>query len=178
MKKTLTLLALLALAIMVEAQTPGAAQRAEMKRLDFLLGQWQGEGWIMLGQGERRTFKQTETVQSKLDGLLMVVDGLGKGKTPEKQEEVVVHNAFAVVSYDNETKTFRWRAYRADGFALDTEGKVGDKSLAWGFRSPQGGDIRFTINLTEKDQWNEVGEFSRDGKSWIKFFEMTLQRMK
>ncbi|HVG19968.1 MAG TPA: hypothetical protein VNI02_13035 [Blastocatellia bacterium] len=178
MKKTIALLLLAALPIIAEAQDPSLSQRAEMKKLDFLLGQWQGEGWIVLGKGERRTFKQTETVQSKLDGLLIVVDGLGKGKIPGKQEEVVVHNAFAVASYDNGAKTFRWRAYRADGFTLDTDASVGENSLAWGFRSPQGGDIRFTIRLTEKDQWHEVGEYSQDGKSWNKFFEMTLQRVK
>lgn len=44
--------------------------------------------------------------------------------------------------------------------------------------APQGGDIRFTITLTEKDEWHEAGEFSRDGKNWIEFFEMTLQRVK
>jgi hypothetical protein len=178
MKKTVALLMLLALPFAAGAQTPGAAQRAEMKKLDFLLGQWQGEGWIVLGQGERRTFKQTETVQSKLGGLLMVIDGLGKGKVAGAQEEVVVHNAFAVASYDGEKKTFRWRAYRADGLVLDVDAAVGENSLIWGFRSPQGGDIRFTIKLTERGQWNEVGEYSRDGKSWNKFFEMTLQRVK
>lgn len=178
MKKIVALLMLLALPFAVEAQTPGAAQRAEMKKLDFLLGRWQGEGWIVLGRGERRAFKQTETVQSKLHGLLMIIDGLGKGKVPGSQEEVVVHNAFAIASYDTEKKAFRWHAYRADGFVLDVDAAVSENSLVWGFRSPQGGDIRFTIRLTEKDQWHEVGEFSRDGKSWNKFFEMTLQRVK
>lgn len=178
MKKTIALLLLLALPVIAGAQAPGSSQRAEMKKLDWLTGQWRGEGWIQLGPGQRRTFKQTETVQGKLDGLIVVIDGLGKGKTPDGQQEVVVHNAFAVVSYDNESKTFRFHAYRADGFALDTEGKVSEKALVWGFRSPQGGDIRFTIKLTEKDQWNEVGEYSQDGKTWNKFFEMTLQRVK
>jgi hypothetical protein len=178
MKKRIVLLLLLALPVMAEAQAPGSLQRAEMKKLDFLVGQWQGEGWIQLGPGQRRTFKQTETVQSKVDGQVLVIDGLGKGKIADNQEEVVVHNAFAVVSYDNESKTFRFRAFRADGFGLETEGKVSEKSLVWGFRSPQGGDIRFTIRLNEKDQWHEIGEFSQDGKTWNKFFEMTLQRVK
>jgi hypothetical protein len=38
--------------------------------------------------------------------------------------------------------------------------------------------MRFTVRLNEKGQWFEVGEFSRDGKAWQKFFEMTLERVK
>ena len=32
--------------------------------------------------------------------------------------------------------------------------------------------------MSEKDQWLETGEFSQDGKSWMKFFETKLQRAK
>jgi hypothetical protein len=176
MRKTFMLLMLVLLPVAVLAQSPGSVSRAEMKKLDFMAGRWQGEGWIELGP-ERHTFRQTETIESKVDGLVMVVEGLGKDKAPGK-ENVVVHNAFAVVSYDGPAKQFRWRAFRADGLTLDVEARVSENSLVWGFPAPRGGDIRFTIKLTEKGEWFEVGEFSQDGKTWLKFFEMTLQRVK
>jgi len=149
-----------------------------MKRLDFLVGQWRGEGWMDFGPGQRRTFRQTESVQPKVDGAILLIDGLGKGKLPGKEEEVTVHNAFAVVSYDNKSKVFRWRAYRAGGNWIDTEAKVGDNTLEWGFHDERGSDIRFTILLNEKGQWLEAGEFSGDRKTWRKFFEMTLDPVK
>jgi hypothetical protein len=31
--------------------------------------------------------------------------------------------------------------------------------------------------VTEKGEWNEVGEFSRDGEKWMQFFEMTLTKV-
>lgn len=34
------------------------------------------------------------------------------------------------------------------------------------------------LNLSQKDQWHETGEMSQDGTNWLKFFEMTLKRMK
>ena len=52
------------------AQDPAAAQREAMKKLDFLVGEWKGEGWMEFAPGQRRTFRGTEVVQSKLDGLL------------------------------------------------------------------------------------------------------------
>ena len=57
MKKLATLLLCLALPLAALAQVPGQAQRGEMKKLDFLLGQWQGDGWFDLGQGQRRTVR-------------------------------------------------------------------------------------------------------------------------
>lgn len=161
-----------------QAQVPASLQLAEMKKLDFLVGQWKGDGWIEFAPGQRRTFTQTETVQSKLSGLVLLIEGLGKGKTSGSEQEVTVHNALGVVSYDNQAKLFRWRAYQADGRSVDTEAKVTDRSLEWGFGNAQMGNIRFTIQLTEAGQWFEIGEVSRDGKNWKKFFEMTLQRLK
>ena len=159
------------------AQAPAPAAQAEMRKLDFLVGQWRGEGWIQMGPGQRRTFKQTETVQSKLDGMILTVDGLGKGKRPGSDEEVVVHNAFAVASYNEQTKKFRWHAYQADGLFVDAETTVVDNGLIWSFPSPRGGKVRFTIKQADKGKWHEIGEFSMDGIAWTKFFEMTLERV-
>jgi hypothetical protein len=157
------------------AQAPAGAGSEEMKKLDFLVGQWKGTGWIDFGPGQRRTFKQTESVQLKVDGALLVVEGLGKGNVPGKQEEVTVHSAFAVVSYDGKSSAFRWRTYRGGNW-IDTNAKVGDRALEWGFHDDRAGDIRFTIKINEKGQWFEVGENSRDAKTWQKFFEMTLDK--
>ena len=46
----------------------------------------------------------------------------------------------------------------------------------WGFAVPQAGRVRFTITLTQAGEWWEIGEFSRDGATWAKFFEMTLKK--
>ena len=158
------------------AQSANPSATSEMKKLDFLVGQWQGEGWIMLGPGQRHAFRQTEDVQRKVGGTVLLIEGLGKSMD-SSNAGAVVHNAFAVVSYDKEAKVFRWRAFRADGSSVDTEAKVSGNMLIWGFRDPRGGNVRFTIKLNEKGQWFEVGEMSRDGQTWLKFFEMTLNRV-
>lgn len=173
MKRIPLLLWLCAHAITLNAQTPASPQRDAMKTLGFLAGQWQGEGWIEFGPGQRHTFTQTESVQPKLSGLLLVVDGLGKSKDPGR-EGAIIHQAYAVVSYDDKAKQFRWHAYTADGRYVETELKqTGERTLQWSMPSP-GRNIRFTMNLSEKDQWLETGELSQDGTNWHKFFEMKL----
>lgn len=178
-KKIILTLWLLLMPIAALAQSRGTSSAAEMKKLDFLTGDWKGEGWIEMGPGGRSTFKQTEAVQSKLNGTVIIVEGLGKGKLASTGEEGVVHNALAVISYDSTAKKFLFRAFRADGNYIDANVTMGEKGLIWGFRDPQRGtEIKYTIKLTEAGHWNEVGEFSMDGKQWRKFFEMTLQRVK
>jgi hypothetical protein len=161
------------------AQPPAApaAQREAMKKLDFLVGQWKGEGWMEIAPGQRRTFKGTEVVQSKLDGLLLTVEGIHRGQVGGKGEEVVVHSAFGVVSYDDKAKRYRFQAFTGRGDFVDTEATVSDGKLAWGMKVPQFGDIRYTVKLDEKGRWFEVGEVSRDGKTWQQFLEMTLERV-
>lgn len=177
MKKTCALLWLAALAISLSAQNSPQAAPDAMKKLDFLVGEWKGEGWIAFGTGERRTFTQSETIQPKLGGLLLQIEGLGKSKDPGK-EGAIIHNAFAIVSYDDKAKQIRFHAYTADGRYVDTELKpVQEKTVQWTIPIP-GQTIRFTMNLSEKDQWLETGEFSPDGNKWMKFFEMKLQRVR
>lgn len=175
MKKIAAIVLLLVLPLALSAQTPFSPKLAEMKRLDFLVGQWQGEGWIMFSPNQRHTFRQTENVQRKVDGAVLLIEGLGKSMDAGNAG-AIVHSAFAVLSYDKDAKVFRIRAFRADGSSVDTEAKVSENMLIWGFRDPRAGNIRFTIKLNEKGQWFETGEMSRDGQTWLKFFEMTLNR--
>ena len=160
-----------------QAPTAPAAQRAAMKKLDFLVGQWKGEGWMELAPGQRRTFKGTEVVQGKLDGLLLTIEGLHRGQVGDKKEEVVVHNAFALVSYDDKAKRYRFQAFTSRGNYEDAEAKVSEGQFVWGMKVPQFGDVRYTTKLDKKGRWFEVGEVSQDGKAWRKFFEMTLERV-
>jgi hypothetical protein len=181
MSARLPLVAVLVLTGVVSS-SPGqaptvAAQRDAMKKLDFLVGQWKGEGWMEFVAGQRRTFQGTEVVQSKVDGLLLAIEGLHRGRLGNKGEEVVVHNAFALVSYDDKAKRYRFQAFTNRGSYEDTEAKVSDGQLVWGMKVPQFGDVRYTIKLDDKGRWFEIGEVSRDGKTWQQFFEMTFQRV-
>jgi hypothetical protein len=54
------------------------AQRAAMKKLEFLVGKWAGEARMLRGTGDPLVMMQTEEVQYKLDGLVLVIEGVGK----------------------------------------------------------------------------------------------------
>jgi hypothetical protein len=148
-----------------------------MKKLDFLVGQWKGEGWVEFAPGQRRAFKGAEVVERKLDGLLLTVEGLHRGQAGDKREEVVVHHAFVLVSYDDRARRYRFQAFTGRGNYEDAEARVSEGQLLWGMKVPQFGEVRYTIKLDDRGRWSEAGEVSRDGKTWQQFFEMTLQRV-
>jgi len=175
MKMKTLLFLLWSLPVALSAQTPVSILREEMKKLDYMVGQWQGTGWISRGAG-RQTFAGTETVQRKLGGVALLVEGNFKGKLPGAAQDTTVHETLAVISYDDKAKRYRFQTYLATGSTGDHELAITEDGWQWGMQTPRG-NVRYTFKLTEKGEWFEIGEFSQDGTSWQKFFEMTLQRM-
>ncbi len=172
MKILFNLLVLSTLAFAQQPPSTVAEQTEAMKQCAFVIGEWKGSGWMMMGPQNRRTFTQSETVVPKLNGLVLQIDGLGTN--PEGK---VVHEALATIAYDPGTKTYRFRSYEAQGHYLDTDATCHDSTLVWNINAgPR--KIRYTITLNEKKQWFEIGESSADGSNWQKFFEMTLDKTK
>lgn len=145
-------------------------QRSEVKKLESLIGQWKGSGWIQQGPN-RETFTGTENVQRKLDGLALLVEG--KFANPEGK---IIHETLAVLSFNAKDAKYRFSTYLASGRSGEQDFRTIDKGYEWGFKT-DAGTIRYTIK-TDNDVWFEVGEFSRDGQNWTKFFEMKLDKVK
>jgi hypothetical protein len=146
-----------------------------MRGMSFLIGRWSGSGWIQRGPGAKSTFTQTETVQARLEGAIVTVEGVGKDEADGGAE--VVHHAMAVIAWDKGDQRHRFSSYLSDGNFLDAEAKVVDGKLEWGYEDPRAGTIRYVIQLNATGQWHETGHFSRNAGPWVPFFEMTLDRV-
>ena len=143
--------------------------RNAMSQLEFLIGQWEGEGWMMTQSGTKETFKQTEHIQWKLDKSLILVEGKGMS------EEEIVHNALALISFDPNTSTYRFQSHLANGRSGEYTGEmIEEDAFRWTIEVP-GRTIRYTITLNDQGQWFETGEFKM-GEQWMQFFEMTLEK--
>jgi len=157
------------------AQPPKpTAQLQAMARLDWLVGDWKGDGWVEFAPGERRTFTQTENVQRKAGGTVITVEG--HGTTSYGGTNTPIHDAFAVLSFDPAARKYRWRSHTEKGYASDLVPTIGERTFQWALDVPNMGTMRYTIVLNERGEWFEIGEMSRDGQSWRKFFEMTLRK--
>jgi hypothetical protein len=159
----------------VSAQTPAPPSATALRQVAFLVGEWDGEGWIQVGP-ERRTFREHESVRYAAGDTVLVVDGTGTVTSAGPTYGTIAHLAFAVLSYDAASAKFTWRAFRKEGDEVEDQPTISERKLVWGLPVPPAGRVRFTITLTPAGEWWEVGEFSPNGTTWSQFFEMTLKK--
>ena len=157
------------------AQSPPPVQ-GELSKAAFLLGKWQGAGWIEFQPGRRAEFRQFETISLKLGGGAIVMEGLGTRKGADGND-IVTHEAIGILTWDAAQKKALMRAYRTGGQFVDADVTLEPNKLTWKFRIQGIGDTRYTIVLDDKGQWFEIGEISKDSSEWRKFFETTLARV-
>lgn len=173
-----TLLAILS--VRVSAQPPAhpnvTAHRAAMAQLDRMVGQWEGTAWYETAPGNRQTLTQTEVIEKRLDGLVLLIEGVGIGKLPDGAGSYKFHHALGTIAYDSVTKGLRVRAYTASGLYVDADAKFSDGIFEWTFKDPRVGIIRYTEIVDASEKWTGIGERSADGKTWTKFYEAKLER--
>ena len=143
--------------------------KEEMKKLDFLVGNWSGSGWVRMGPGEPQPFSSTELVQQRIDGRALVVEG--RHTSPEG---ALVHHALGVISWDPEIAKYRFQTYVADRSAGSYIAWFEGDALIWEMDAGER-RMRYTITLDEKGRWHETGSITIEGKSYP-FFEMTLEK--
>lgn len=144
---------------------------AAMKKLSFMIGEWQGESWTLMGR-EKQVSTGTEVVQSKLNGTILVVEGTFKDKAGK-----TVHNALGIFSFNPRSDLFRFHAFTAAGLMVEPKIAVKDQGFDWSFESAPGTRIQYRMQIDEKGEWVEKGEMTREGKTF-QFFEMRLRRVK
>jgi hypothetical protein len=117
---------------------------------------------------------QTEEAHYKLDGLILVIEGIGRTK-PTGQ---LVLQAFGIISYDDENGTYRMRAFN-DGRFLETQVKLPDagKGMTWGFVL---GEIRTNsvLRINESGEWTELAEIEIGSQPPKRFLELTVRQQK
>ena len=172
MKLTLKLLiALLITGFQLQAQVSVEDVKARINKLNSLVGEWEGTGWYQHGPNQRYDIKQTENVELRLNGTLLLVEGKGY------VNDSLAFNAIALFSYNPQKDNYKIESHLFDGKATVASGSFReDGSFQWGFSFPSG-QIKYVITFDE-DSWHETGEFSRDGEQWYKTFEMNLTKKK
>lgn len=138
----------------------------EVLKLNFLIGEWKGTGWIIGQDMIKRAFDQTENVQFKLDSTALLIEG--KGVSNGK----IVQEALAIITYQGESNQYDFQSFLPSGQKGTYKSELTDGVLYW---YPTN-FIRYIIRVSEQGQWYEVGEINKVG-NWYQFFEMTLDKV-
>jgi len=145
-------------------------KRTQMNKLSFMLGEWEGSGWIQMGQTAKMTFTIHETVVPKVEGLVYLVEGLGSS------EGNTSHNAIALISWDNEKNKYAFESHTFDGRSANASATLEGNTFIWGFDTPNGGFVQYKLEFDDM-HWHESGSFSPDGETWYPFMEMKLKKV-
>ena len=155
-------------------QTPYIeAQRAAMKRLDFLVGEWSGQASAARGPGVVVDLEQSEVAQFKLDGLVLMIEGVGRTKSEGK----LALQALGLISFDDVSDGYRMRAYN-DGRWLETDVTLLEDGpgLSWGFSL---GEIstKSVLRINDKGEWTELAEITIGARPPQKLMELVVRRV-
>jgi len=145
-------------------------QREAMRKLTFLAGHWSGPVTIIRGPGEPLRLTQTENVEFKLDGLLLLIEG--KSTSADGK---VAFNALATIAYDDASHTYRFRAYH-DGHYVDTALSVPENGFSWSFTAGPAHIVN-TMHLSSKGEWSEVTEATVGSYPPQRSVDMLLQHL-
>lgn len=145
------------------------AQHQAMQKLSFLVGDWSGPVTVSRGTAEPLHLTQTEHVEYKLDGLVLLIEGKGTSADAKVQ-----FSALATIAYDDTSHTYRFRAYNG-GHYVDTELSLPDHGFSWGFTAGPAHIVN-TMHLTAKGEWSEVTELNIGGNPPHRSVEMLLKR--
>ncbi len=157
--------------IPLSAQQPSSnsveVQRQAMKKLSFLAGQWSGPVTIVRGPAGSLSLTQSESVQYKLDGLVMLIQGKSVGADGKAQFQ-----ALATISYDDSSQSYHIRAYN-DRRYVDSKLTVLATGFEWGFAAGPAHIVN-TMHLTAKGEWQESSEVTFGGNPPRKVMSMLL----
>ncbi len=159
---------LASIGVALAAQAPQSSTEA-MQKLAFLAGHWSGPINVVRGPGEPLKATQSEEVQFKLDGLVLLVEG--KSTDPGGK---VQFSALATISYDDASKTYRFRAYN-EGHYIDTELAMAGNGFSWSYAAGQAHVVN-TMHITDKGEWQESTEVDMGSGPPRRFVDMLLNR--
>ncbi|MEO0557854.1 MAG: hypothetical protein AAF170_06695 [Bacteroidota bacterium] len=146
---------------------PAAAQSSDaMQPFTAHVGDWEGEGWIVAGPGDRQTFTVRETLRPILGGSALLMEGSG-------------HEAamLRVLTFDADTQTYAVQAFTSAAAPIAADVELVDGQLVWTYTDAQDRQVRWTERFGEDGTWVRTGEVSPDGGArWIPVSEITLQR--
>ena len=171
------LMAVLLLQVSAAAQAP--TLDGEMQKLEFLVGEWKGEGLEDFpGWPRKNSFKQKTKVEITRNSLLRIRDERSYKPAPG----MISHTGSgdAEISYDAKMKLYRW-AGRGSKATLEAK-LIADRTFQYGMPfsvalQPEEGYHRTTIRIDDAGEWHETIEEFIQGR-WFVIEQSVLKRVK
>jgi hypothetical protein len=145
-----------------------AVEREAMQAFAWMDGEWRGTAVTQTPAGEQRV-THTERAGVLLGGTIRLIEGHSY-----RADGTTGFNAFAMLSYDPGTKTYRMTSHAEGRYGVFA---IVPQSTGYTWQIPAGPTtIRYTAIIKDK-VWTEIGERIAEGKEPVQFFRMELKRV-
>lgn len=129
------------------ADRPGAVERAALAKMDFLVGEWEGEGWGLEPSGERSRFWVREVFRYRGDTDLMDMEGrfgaiLGDGSRAGEREY-----GLGFLTFDRASSEYRMWHYSSDGTVFTVTMEVDHEGRGMQYTRTSAGGTTYTFGL-------------------------------
>jgi hypothetical protein len=153
----------------VQAQMGAATPAPELKKLDFMAGNWTSEGDMKPGPGTPGGKFSSSSHAQWMDGNFFLVEhsdldlgAMGKGKE------------LSILGYDPDRKVYTYNAFNSMGEAESSTGTVEGDTWTWTSEEHMGGTTmkgRFTMKVLSPTSYTMKFELSKDGANWTTAME-------
>jgi hypothetical protein len=152
------------------AQPTSTQLRREVARASFLVGEWEGEGWVKYApDGERREARVAAEGRPTLAGVALAWKSVARAA-----DGGVVSDDDFTLRFRRDSAAFRVSVHVPGHPVADGWARVAECELSWGFQMPAAGagdHFRFTVRVDAENRLTEVGERSPDGgRTWWQYY--------
>ena len=162
------LVCVLATTLYAQMQMPTPAP--ELKKMDFMTGDWTAEGTMTAGPPGTAATKWTMKTHAEwMEGNFFLVEhtdmdlgAMGKGKE------------IAFMGYDADKKAYTYRSFNSMGEAEDSTGTLEGDTWTWTSDEHMNGMTmkgRFTMKVLSPTAYTMKFELSQDGTNWMTAME-------
>ena len=153
----------------VQAQMGPPAPAPELKKLDFMAGDWSAEGTINSRPGmPGGKFTETSHADWMQGNYFLVQHSDGDFGSMGKVNEL------AVLGYDSDKKAYTYHAFDSVGEAANLIGMVDGDTWTWTADEHMGGMTmkgRYTMKVLSPTSYTMKYELSQDGSNWTTAME-------
>jgi len=158
------------------------AEQAAMKKLDFVIGKWKGEGWLLAGPNQRYAFSVTELYAYRCNGRVLDGEGRFQPHGVEEGPEAPTTFGLGMIYYNRPSGEYRIWHYggTTSGFVFTNrvEVDVGRKGLHYINKDAKGQTYQFGFIVGEDDILTARSERQRPDGTWYVSMEFRMRRTK
>ena len=156
---------------------PGTVERAAMGKVDFLVGDWEGEGWSTPPSGERRRFWVKESYRYRGDKDLMDMEGRFGSILPDGTRAPEREYDLGILYFDRGSGEYRmWHYGSLESVMTATmDVDIEGRSMEYTTEYAPGRTGRFHLSIGDDHVWVSTFEILTQEKTWRKVMEFRMR---